>query len=288
MQWASGSSKGRDMTDRLGIEGLTVMGLPPVEFVGLAADLGVRNISLTIAQGPVKAWGHPEFNLASDVALRRELGAALQDRGVSISLGEGFVLFPGLNARALAAERFDAMLELGVRRINVVSMGVELAWTLDEFAVMAELAEAAGFAEVVTEFAPVFAVRDLPMALDAVRHVGRPNFKILVDTMHLGRTGGTPADLAALDPALIGYIQLCDAPRVPVDPDYMHEAMYDRKTPGEGELPLFDMLAAMPRDLVVSVEIPQMARAQAGADARQIVTPIVEASRALLARVAAA
>lgn len=276
------------MSERLGIEGLTVMGLPPVEFVGLAADLGCRNISLTIAQGPVNPWGYPPFDLAADIALRRELGAALRDRGVSISLGEGFVLFPGVDARGLAAERFDAMLELGVRRINVVSMGVELARALDEFAVMAELAAAAGFEQVVTEFAPVFAVRDLPMALEAVRHVGRPNFKILIDTMHLGRTGGTAADLAALDPALIGYVQLCDAPKVPVDPDYMHEAMYDRKTPGEGELPLFDMLAALPRDLVVSVEIPQMAKAQAGADARQIVTPIVEASRALLARVAVA
>lgn len=274
------------MSDRLGIEGLTVMGLPPVEFVGLAADLGCRHISLTIAKGPVDPWGYPDFNLAADAALRRELGAALRDRGVSISLGEGFVLFPGLDARALAAERFDAMLELGVRRINVVSMGVELAETLDEFAVMAELAAAAGFEEVVTEFAPVFAVRDLPMALDAVRHVGRPSFKILVDTMHLARTGGTAADLAALDPSLIGYVQLCDAPRVPTSPDYMQEAMYDRKTPGEGELPLFDMLAALPRDLIVGVEISQMAKAQAGADARQIVQPIVEASRALLARVA--
>lgn len=55
-------------------------------------------------------------------------------------------------------------------------------------------------------------VNDLPTALAATRHVGRPDFKLLIDTMHLARARSTAADITAPDPELIGYVQLCDAP----------------------------------------------------------------------------
>jgi hypothetical protein len=39
-------------TERLGIEFLSVFGLPPVEFVNLAADLGCRYISTGLRSAP--------------------------------------------------------------------------------------------------------------------------------------------------------------------------------------------------------------------------------------------
>jgi sugar phosphate isomerase/epimerase len=273
---------------RLGIELLTVLGLPPVEVVGLAADLGCHNISVALSPGPINPAGYPDFNLATDTALRREMAAALRDRDVSPALGEGYLVREDADIRDLAARQLEPMLELGVRRINVVSMDPDVARTLDQFAILAELATGAGLEEIVCEFAPVLTIRDLPMALEAVRHVGRPNFRLLIDTMHLGRTGGTAADLAALDPALIGYVQLADAPLTPAEPDYMQEALSNRRTPGEGELPLFDMLAAVPRDRVVSLETPQLAKALAGQGVRDIVRHNVEAARTLLERLPAA
>jgi hypothetical protein len=38
--------------DRLGIEHQTVFGLPPVEFVNLAADLGCRYIAIALSRSP--------------------------------------------------------------------------------------------------------------------------------------------------------------------------------------------------------------------------------------------
>jgi hypothetical protein len=92
--------------------------------------------------------------------------------------------------------------------------------------------------------------------LAAIRHVGRKDFRLLVDTMHLGRTGGRAADIATLDPDIIGYVQLRDVSLQPTYRDYMDEALYERKVPGTGELPLLDFVAALPRDLVLGIKVP--------------------------------
>lgn len=258
------------------------MGLPPVAFVELAGKLGCRHISLSFGPRRSNPLGHPPFSLVSDAALRRDVAAALKDEDVAISLGEGSVLTADMSARRIAGTLFDPMLELGVERINVVSMDPDLPRTLDEMAMLVELALKAGFRAVVSEFAPVLTIADLPAALAALRHVGRPEFKLLIDTMHLGRTGGTAADLAALDPAAIGYIQLADIRRAS-DRPYMEEAMTNRLAPGEGELPLREMLAAMPRDLIVGLEIPQLDKLLAGQPIEDVLRSAVAAARGLIA-----
>src|ERR1700730_13773375 len=82
--------------------------------------------------------------------------------------------------------------------------------------------------------------------------------------------------VAAVDPALLTYLQLCDAPRqqphglgVPVamprgrraaaGDDRVLEARTMPLLPGEGELPLAALLAALPGDMLVSVEAPSAA-----------------------------
>ena len=44
---------------------------------------------------------------------------------------------------------------------------------------------------------PTLTINGLGAAVAAVRHVGRPDFGLLLDTMHLGRTGVTGAEVAA-------------------------------------------------------------------------------------------
>jgi hypothetical protein len=66
--------------------------------------------------------------------------------------------------------------------------------------------------------------------------------------LHLSRSGGSPADLAAVDPALLPYLQVADAPAaVPVDlASLVDEARYGRLLPGEGVLPIRDVIEAVP------------------------------------------
>jgi hypothetical protein len=112
--------------NRLGIENISVFGLPPVEFVNLAADLGCRYISTGLEPIEYNPHGYPRFSLREDTALRREMVAAMRDRGVSISLGEGFTIRPGFDVCKQRAADLDVMCELGVKRINTVRMDPDL------------------------------------------------------------------------------------------------------------------------------------------------------------------
>ncbi len=269
--------------NRLGIEMLSGLGLPPVELVGLAADLGCAHISVGPMQLPARfnPLGHPDWSLKDDPAYRRELKAALADRGVSISLGEGFAVRPGVSMRARGAE-MDIMAELGARGLGAVSMEPDADRAKDEFAVLAEMAENRGMLATI-EFAPIQAVDTLGAALDVVRHVARPNFGLLLDAMHFFRSGATLEDLGAVDPALIRYAQLCDSPAGGPGDDYMNEAMFGRRALGEGELPLAAFVAALPQDIPLGLEVPDLAAAQAGILDRERLGKVVAAARALFA-----
>jgi sugar phosphate isomerase/epimerase len=268
----------------LGIEFISVFGLPPVQFVELAADLGCRHITTSLRRsGDYNPHGYATFSLREDKVLRREMLAAMRDRGVSPSLGEGLAILANLDVRSAYGADLDLMRELGVPRINVVSLEPQLSRTFDQLGALTEMAANVDI-ETVVEFVPIFTIADLPTALAAIRHVGRPDCRLLIDTMHFGRSGARSSDLAALDPELIGYVQLCDAPRVPPFPDYLEEAMFERMVPGEGELPLRDILAALPRDRVIGLEVPLRREAEAGIGPNKRMGRCVEAARTLLAQ----
>ena len=266
---------------RLGLEQLSVFGLPPVAFVNLAADLGCECISTALTAMPYNPHGYPAFSLREDAALRREMIAALRDRGVAISLGEGCNIRPNQSVSDMARD-LDLFHELVTERINMVSLDSDLERSLDQFAQLASMAAERGM-DSTLELCPALIIGDLAAALAAVRHVGRPDFRLLVDTMHFARSGATAADIAALDPALIGYVQLSDAPLRPRIESYMQEATFERMAPGEGELPLREMLAALPEDIVVSLEVPMRKEAEAGIGPEIRLRRCLEATRALLA-----
>jgi hypothetical protein len=55
--------------------------------------------------------------------------------------------------------------------------------------------------------------------------------------------------------------------------------------PGEGELPLRDLLSALPADIVLELEVPQRSLALAGVSPIDRLRPCVEAARRLLSEV---
>jgi sugar phosphate isomerase/epimerase len=269
----------------LGIEHISTFGMPPVELVGLAADLGCACIGIALT--PINDYnphGYPDWSLRDDAALRRETLAAMRDRGVSIGLAGGFHIWPGREARDLARD-IDLFCELGATRINTSGYERDLGRCFDEFATLVEMASARGL-ETMLEFGPEMAVADLAGALAAQRHVGRPEFRLLIDTMHVVRAGAGAANLAALDPKLIGYLQLCDAPLARRYASHLEESKYERMAPGTGELPLLEVVKALPRNLVVGLEIPIRSLAEAGVGPHERLAPCVAATRRLLAQAA--
>ena len=61
------------------------------------------------------------------------------------------------------------------------------------------------------EFIPYSEAKTIEQARRLIGLTGQPNVGILVDSLHLDRSGGTPADIAGIEPELIYFAQLCDA-----------------------------------------------------------------------------
>jgi sugar phosphate isomerase/epimerase len=268
--------------NRLGIEMLSVFGMPPVEYVNLVADLGCRYITAgLVGYAPVKSLGYPPFSLRDDATLRSDLLAVMADRGVSMSLGEGLLIAPGVDVRSYAID-LDIMAELFIPRINTVSLEPDRARTFDQLAALTALAADRGIA---TCIEPVvgLSIADLATALAAVEYVGGDDVSLLIDTMHVARFGAVADDLRSLPAERIGYIQLSDTTLQPRMANYAEEAIFERLPPGEGELPLAAMLAALPDDRVIGLEIPMRSHAEAGVSAYDRLLPCVRNARALLA-----
>jgi sugar phosphate isomerase/epimerase len=205
--------------------------------------------------------------------------AALHDTGVHIGLGEGFRVRPDTDLRD-RADALDIMADLGARRINAVSMEPDMARTYEQLALLAEMVSARGM-QFIVEFAPPNAINTLQAALRAVDHIGRERCQVMLDSMHFFRSGGRIEDILALDPDIIGYAQMCDAPLASKGGTYMQEAMFARMVPGTGELPLRQWVAALPLDLEIGVEVPMIAQLQAGVSPRDHAARVVAAARAL-------
>jgi sugar phosphate isomerase/epimerase len=211
---------------------------------------------------------------------------AMHDRGISLSLGEGFMVRPGADVRELASH-LDIMCELGAKRINALSIDPDLNRSFDQLAVLAEMSGKVDV-ETTLEFIPGTTVSTLPIALNAIRHVGKKHFRLLIDSMHLFRSGATIKDVAALDPTVIGYVQLCDVPLVSNFDNYMDEAKFERMAPGAGDLPLLDLLDVLPIQLPIGLEVPQRSLVELGLAPHEYLGRCVEATRILLAHSKAA
>lgn len=150
----------------------------------------------------------------------------------------------------------DTAAELGVRHVLVASGPAERATVVQRFGELCDRA-APGGVVVVLEFLPIFSVGTLTDAVGVVTEADRPNGAVLVDTLHLARSGGSPDDLGHVPARLLPYLQVADAPTEPPGADrtaLRDEALHGRLLPGEGALPLGATLAAVP-DVPLSLEL---------------------------------
>ncbi len=167
-----------------------------------------------------------------------------------------------------------------------MSLDPDWSRTRDELAMTCAMAVERGM-DAVVEFAPETTVSRMSRAVEVIRFIGRPGPRLLIDTMHLARTGAGPADLETVTAPGgigIGYVQISDVPMPGATSgwDCMEEAMLQRLAPGQGDVPLLDLLRRIPRDCVVSIEVPQIAAARAGVGPRDRLAPVVAATRHLL------
>jgi len=111
----------------------------------------------------------------------------------------------------------------------------------DAVGALCDRAKARGFV-VALEFVPTTGLRNLPFTQAVIAASGASNCGITLDFFHLDRTGGTAADIRKLPPGLIANIQVSD--RTPLPPGTPYKPLTGRKLPGEGQLPLRELITA--------------------------------------------
>jgi sugar phosphate isomerase/epimerase len=149
----------------------------------------------------------------------------------------------------------EAGAAIGARFVLFTSRDPDRGRTIDRFARICDLAAPAGMT-VVCEFLPIFTLRCLADALDVVKRASRPNAGVLVDNLHLSRSGGSVEDLDAAPRGLVPYLQIADAPaeRPTEFAALLDEAMNGRSLPGHGGLPIAPLIAAVP-EVPISFEV---------------------------------
>lgn len=228
----------------------------------LAAQLGYQLVGLRLlANTPGGAFQA----LLDDAAEQRELQAVLRDTGVGVldleivRIGPEFFL--GAYTRL-----FDLGAALGAKAVLVAGDDPDRSRLAQSYAALCEALAPSGMTADL-EFMPWTGVPDARAALDVVHSAGSPpNAGILVDALHVARSGTSLDDLRALPPQWLHYAQICDAPGASASgqafttEEMIHTAREARLPPGEGDIALNALFAALPADIVVSVEVPHALR----------------------------
>jgi sugar phosphate isomerase/epimerase len=98
--------------------------------------------------------------------------------------------------------------------------------------------------------------------LRIVRGAAQEDAGVLVDALHVARSATSLADIAGIPRQRLHYSQICDAPsQIPATVDgLIHTARCEGLLPGEGGPGLAGLFATLPKDLPISVEIPNETR----------------------------
>ncbi|UXU85814.1 sugar phosphate isomerase/epimerase family protein [Burkholderia sp. S-53] len=238
---------------RIGVAHLTALELAPAALIMQSARAGFNSVG--IRTNPV-APGMPCYPLKAGTDEHRELVRLLDDNGMTVQEVEFISIVPELDVQSYAT-MFEAAAGLGAQAVTVSGDDDDFSRLVDSLGRLCDLA--AGF--------------DLRIDLEPMRwrHVGnigaarrvldaaaRSNGAILVDALHLARSGSTPAELREFPASRLRAVQICDAPAVaPIGDDAtIREAREGRLPPGQGALPLVDLLCSLPDDIAISAEMP--------------------------------
>jgi sugar phosphate isomerase/epimerase len=255
------------------LDHLTLLDIAPPDFVVLAAEAGFDAVGLRIA--PATA-GESPWPMAPGSRMVAETVARCGDTGVTVLDTETIRLAPDTDLAGAEAV-LEAAAELNARYLTAIGEDPELGRLSERFGQLTRLAAPYGVRPVI-EFMAYKTVRTLDAAVAIA--ADSDGGGILLDALHIQRCGADIRQIATLDPALLGYVQLCDAPLEPPpggDRAAAVEARTDRLLPGEGALPLTELLSALPATLPVAVEAPSLSLRRALGSAQFAIT----ASRAL-------
>lgn len=249
-------------------------GLRPEETVAAAVAGGFDAVGLNI---------DPENWNRQTIA---EVRSRVADAGMFVIDAE--VIWIRSGARNPAHLRFlDIAAEVGAINVLTVIADPDVSAASATYAHLCDEGGRRGL-RINLEFGIFTEVHRLEQALGIVEASGSDAAAVLVDPIHLHRSGGSPEDLNELPRHRLSYAQFCDAPASLPDmasqASIFSDALDRRMLPGEGDLPLAALLAALPADLPLSVELRSKALREAFPDPVERAREVARSTRAFLAK----
>jgi len=235
--------------------GYLTLDAAPADTIDAAAAAGFASVGIRISG---RRPGDPYPAVIGHAAAIADLRRRAADGGVRISNVSSFHFHPELTDDDLARV-MDTVMELGCDRVVANSYHADESVFVDKIARYAERGRPAGV-RIAIEFMRYSAIKTPAHAKRLIERIGDPGVGILVDALHLARAGGTPRDVRGLDPATIQFAQLCDARALrdsPSEDALREEARNGRLYPGDGDLPLRELLAALPPGTEIEYEVPR-------------------------------
>jgi sugar phosphate isomerase/epimerase len=262
----------------LSLDHLTVFEASPPEIVSIAAETGCQAVSLFI-QKPNERVDVPP--LITDAALRRETARRMADTGVRLGAIECFIITPETDIASFRPA-LEVGASLGGTAAATVAFDSDEARFLDNFAALCGLAAEYGLGANI-EFLAFSPMNSIGKTERFLAGAGLPNAGIIVDSLHMVRTRGSPRDVASTKAGMIRYAQICDGP-LEIAPELeQDEGLLQRRIPGEGAFPLTAFAAALPPDVTIGVEVPLKDLQDRGVGPLERARRAVEASRRIIA-----
>jgi sugar phosphate isomerase/epimerase len=221
-----------------------------VDLVHAAANAGFDACGIRLIAPPGIA--SPE-DLIGDVEERERVIDALATTGLKVLDVEVFLL--GSEAEDWR-HPLEAARQLGANNVLAVSFdnnADSLTPSLNQLAAQCTEFELNVGIEPIT----YSAIPDVKSALALVSEVDA-HINIIIDALQFFRSAASLEDLAQVPEDRIPYVQLSDAASTAPSStsELRHEARSGRLAPGQGQLPLKDLLKALPSDIPVSLEVP--------------------------------
>ena len=251
---------------------------------GVVPEFGpLATIAAAVAGGfdAVGLWVEPGDWNASTI---RDVRSALADGGLELLDVEVIWLKPD-SGMEQHQHSIEIGAELGAKNILCVSSDTDMSATADRLAALCRYAEPSGM-RVALEFGVFTEVKNLKMAMTVLDAVAHPLRALLIDPIHVDRSGSTAEQIAAVPRGLLPYAQFCDASGVRPDPDDFDAVITDaidlRLQVGEGALPLSMMLDALPDSIPLSIELRSKALRDSYPDPNERAKIVASATRSWL------
>jgi len=223
----------------------------PLDYLNAAVAADYRSIGLRLHRSLVM----PFVPVVGDPALTAEIKRIVRDNWIDVLEITSFYLVPEMDYATI-----EGALELGAElggRIALV-IGADRDWSRagDSLGRMCEIAARYGMTCAI-ENAPNAGLASVADIVRMIEEVGVGNAGLCLDPVNHISGGGTPEDLARLPRRYFPYTQLADAIVGPGTLEYVdgRQKHIPRRLYGDGNMPLFAILDALPEGVPISIEL---------------------------------